>query len=162
MINAQLINNNADWLDVLGPKIKVLTPTDSQDDDYSVLLATIGPGVAIPLHSHQDRETFYILAGVVQGFVDGEWQELHQGGVLDIKNGKDHAWRNVSDQEASILIVTTNKMKDFFLEIGKPPSDTFAPPAPEDMANLFAAAQRYGYQLASPEQNAAIGLVLPF
>ncbi|MGY2800083.1 hypothetical protein ACVWV0_004359 [Ewingella americana] len=30
------------------------------------------------------------------------------------------------------------------------------------MANLFAAAQRYGYQLASPEQNAAIGLVLPF
>lgn len=162
MISADLINNNEGWLDVLGPRVKVITPTDSQDDDYSVLLATIGPGVSIPLHSHEDRETFYILEGVAQGFIDGQWVELHQGGVLDIQHGKEHAWRNVSDQVVRILIVTTSKMKDFFLEIGKTPTDTPAPPAPEDMARLFEAAQRYGYRLSSPEQNAAIGLILPF
>ena len=53
-------------------------------------------------------------------------------------------------------------MYDFFGEVSKPfdPSRRPAPPTPEEMKKLFAAAARYGYWVASPEENAAIGISL--
>jgi hypothetical protein len=35
------------------------------------------------------------------------------------------------------------------------------PPTPNEMQQLFSTAQRYGYWLASPDENAAIGISLP-
>ena len=54
------------------------------------------------------------------------------------------------------------KMYDFFGEVSKPfdPSRRPVPPTPEEMKKLFAAAARYGYWVASPEENAAIGISL--
>jgi hypothetical protein len=40
------------------------------------------------------------------------------------------------------------------------PNQRSAPPTPEAMEQLFATAARYGYWMASPEENAAIGISL--
>ena len=44
------------------PKNRILTDT-LRDDDYCVSIATMPPGVVVPLHSHADRETFFVLSG---------------------------------------------------------------------------------------------------
>jgi quercetin dioxygenase-like cupin family protein len=58
--------------------------------------------VMVPLHSHADRETFYILSGEMQGY-DGDagaWRTLRAGDVFDVTDGLRHAWHNASDAEA--------------------------------------------------------------
>jgi mannose-6-phosphate isomerase-like protein (cupin superfamily) len=40
-----------------------VTNASRNDDDYCVSIATMPPGVVVPLHSHADHETFYILSG---------------------------------------------------------------------------------------------------
>lgn len=49
-------------LDVLGPRLQHLTKL-SDDQDYCLMKGEVGPGVFVPLHSHGDRETFFILSG---------------------------------------------------------------------------------------------------
>src|SRR5262249_31664647 len=100
------------------PKNGVLTDTSRDDEDYCVSFATMPPGVVVPLHSHADRETFYILSGEMQGY-DGDagtWRTLRAGAVFDVTDGLRHAWRNASDSEASMLFVTTNRMARFLRE----------------------------------------------
>ena len=42
------------------PENRLLTDTGRNDDDYCVSIATMPPGVVVPLHSHADRETYLV------------------------------------------------------------------------------------------------------
>ena len=53
-------------LDVLGPTIEFLTSPDEADGGLCVMRGVIPPGVVVPIHSHDDAEAFYILAGTQQ------------------------------------------------------------------------------------------------
>jgi quercetin dioxygenase-like cupin family protein len=143
----------------IGPKNRILTDTSRDDDDYCVSIATTPPGVVVPLHSHADRETFYILSGEMQGY-DGDagaWRTLRAGEVFDVTDGLRHAWRNASDAEASMLFVTTNRMARFLREA----SELKIGGTPEDEARAFSdLVARYGYWCAGPQENAAIGLTI--
>jgi len=57
-------------------------------------------------------------------------------------------------------VVTKSELYAFFRELAKPfdPNLHPAPPTVEEIPELFAAAAKYGYWLASPEENAAIGV----
>src|ERR1700737_2320050 len=55
-------------LDVLGPYIQHLTALSDDDDGYCLIRSNFPAGVVVPVHSHPDRETFYILAGELQGY----------------------------------------------------------------------------------------------
>jgi len=149
--------------EIFGPEIRprnrTLTDTSRNDDDYCVSIATMPPGVVVPLHSHADRETFYILSGEMQGYDSNAraWQMLRAGDVFDVTDGVPHAWRNVSDVEASVLFVTTNRMARFLREASKLKIDGTS----EDEARAFGdLVARYGYWCAGPEENAAIGLAV--
>src|SRR5262249_6251441 len=70
----------------LRPKNGIVTDASRDDDDYCVSIATMPPGVVVPLHSHADRETFYILSGEMQGY-DGDaaaWRTLRAGDIFDV------------------------------------------------------------------------------
>ncbi len=141
------------------PANQVLTDTTRDDDDYCVSIATIPPGVVVPLHSHADRETFYVLSGEMQGYDGnaGMWRTLRAGQVFDVTDGFRHAWRNASDAEASMLFVSTNRMARFLHEA----SELKTGGAPEDAARAFGdLVTRFGYWCAGPEENAAIGLTI--
>jgi quercetin dioxygenase-like cupin family protein len=149
-----------------GTLIEILASPEEVGDEICLIRGTVPPGVAVPLHSHPDLELFYVLEGTVESFQSKEgtngWTTAGVGDVVAIPGNVKHAWRNASSFRAIFVIVTTSKLCQFFREVTKPfdPNQRSAPPTPEAMERLFATAARYGYWMASPEENAAIGISL--
>jgi quercetin dioxygenase-like cupin family protein len=144
-----------------GPQIQFVTPLSNTLDDYCVMKATVPPGVVVPIHSHLDRETFFILSGEIQGLDEDSWSTFRTGDVFDIPSALRHAWRNVSAESASLLVVTTVAMGRFFHEIGRPLATfTPGPPSPEELGRFVKASVERGYWLGGPEDNAAVGIAM--
>ena len=155
-------------LDVLGPTIQVLTEPGADDGSPCVMRGTIPPGVAVPLHSHPDPETFILLSGNAEGLAetDGDlgWARIEPGGIFHVPSGAKHAWRNQSRQPAVMIVVSTAKMGRFFREIGTPVAperQPSGPPSPDRIRHLLETTERYGYWVATPDENARVGLALP-
>jgi len=152
-------------LDVLGPTVEFLTLPDDSGDGFSVMRGVVPPGVVVPLHSHDDAEAFFIIAGSQQVLTQGayglEWNEFNAGDYVYVAPGTLHAHRNTSDEPAIDLLVTTARLGRFFQEVGTPATEPPQPPTPDDVARLVAAASRYGYTQGTPEENHAVGIELP-
>ena len=72
--------------------------------------------------------------------------------------------RAVCSQERPVHQATVSKQElySFFRELARPfdPNRPPAPPTPDEMQQLFGVAEKYEYWLASPDENAAIGISL--
>jgi quercetin dioxygenase-like cupin family protein len=148
-------------LDLFGPQVHALTRLSDEDDEYCLFRGILPAGVFVPLHSHADRETFYILDGELQGLIRDRWMTLTAGDVLDIPSGIKHASRNVSDAPVSVLFVTTMRLGRFFCEVGRPVAAVPpGPPTPRDLQRFVEVSHAYGHWLGSPEDNAAVGISL--
>jgi quercetin dioxygenase-like cupin family protein len=153
-------------LDVLGPTIEFLTDPQDPAAVYCAMLGVIPPGVAVPLHSHADIESFYVLSGSVRMLSDRggrfEWLEAKAGNFIHVPSGVKHAFRNASRDRVVELLITTPKLGRFFQEVGRPvtPGSPLPPPTAENIAHFLEVAARYGYWNASPAENAAIGISL--
>jgi quercetin dioxygenase-like cupin family protein len=71
--NAQMLNSEI--LDLFGPTIQRVIPL-SDGGGHCLLKGTIPPGIMVPVHSHLDRETFYVLGGQIQTLRGDSWQTL--------------------------------------------------------------------------------------
>jgi hypothetical protein len=60
----------------------------------------------------------------------------------------------------TIALVSGSGIYEFFRELAKPldPSQRPIPPIPEEMQEILITSAKYGYWLATAEENAAIGL----
>ncbi|MCV7401699.1 cupin domain-containing protein [Mycobacterium fragae] len=148
-------------LEVFGPIIEFVTPED--DEQICVMRAVVPPGVTVPLHSHDDFEDFLILAGGHQVLVDCEsgleWRDAHPGDYIRVPGNVPHAHRNIANEPAVDLVITTAAMGRFFREVGRPIGSP--PPTAREVARFAQTASRFGYRLATPEENAAVGITLP-
>jgi hypothetical protein len=79
---------------------------------------------------------------------------------VHIPAGIPHAHRNVSDEPALELLITTARLGRFFQEIARPGATH--PPTPDELAEFVTVATKYGYDLGTLEQNAAVGIALNF
>ncbi|MGY3620980.1 cupin domain-containing protein [Bradyrhizobium sp. USDA 10063] len=139
----------------LRPRNEYLTEVSNDEGDYCVIRCTLPAGAVVPMHSHADRETFYVVSGKVDALRGDRWETLRSGDVFDVRDGAKHAWRNSSQEAASMLCVTTTKVVQFLQEISISDDDA----SPEEHARRFLELVRAnGYWLASPEENAAVGL----
>ena len=86
---------------------------------------------------------------------------MHRGDFVYIEPGAPHALRNHSSAPVIELIVTSGRLGKFFQEVGKPNTGTPHPPTADDLARLTSVSAKYGYWLATPEENAAHGIELP-
>jgi quercetin dioxygenase-like cupin family protein len=148
-------------LDVLGAIVEHLTPLDAAQP--CVLRGTLPAGVVVPLHSHPDAETFIVQSGELAALAGDEWITLAPGAVFHVPPDAPHAWRTVSQAPAVATIVTTARLGRFLHEVGRPfrnDGATAWPPEPGAIARLAATAARYGHWLATPAENAAIGIEL--
>ena len=152
--------------DLFGVLLEFLVAPDQAHDQISVYRGTLPPSVFIPLHSHDEPEIFYVLHGILEiyrgnGPLEG-WSSINAGEVIAIPNNMKHALRNTSSTPCAVVMVAKDELHGFFREIAKPyQADRLpAPPSPEEMQKLFAAAAKYHYWMASPEDNAKIGISL--
>ncbi|MGH9308435.1 MAG: cupin domain-containing protein, partial [Vicinamibacterales bacterium] len=152
-------------IEVLGPTIQFLTSPEASEP--CIMRGTIPAGVSVPLHSHADPETFLMMSGTVEGLIhreeDFEWVRIKPGDIFHVPGHAKHAWRNHSHDPATMIIVSTSRMGQFFQELGKPatPGMPAAPPAPEEIQRFLRTAERYGHWTATPEENAKVGLEVP-
>jgi quercetin dioxygenase-like cupin family protein len=122
-------------LDVLGLTIEFLVLSSESEDRYCVLNGIIPSGVSVPLHSHPDDESFFLLSGNVRALVqrqDGaEETNMNLGDFRHVPQGVGHAWKNQTSEPAIAIIVTTSRLGRFFQEVGRPvAADAFPPPPP--------------------------------
>jgi quercetin dioxygenase-like cupin family protein len=149
-----------------GTLFEFLASPDETGSEICLIRGTIPAGVAVPLHSHSDVELFYVLEGSLEAFQFGNanhgWVSFGQGEIVSISSNTKHALRNSSTVPATLILVTTSKLYSFFREVSKPfDRDRKATrPTSEELQKVFETAARYGYWMASPEENAAIGLTL--
>ena len=149
-----------------GTLFEILAPPEEVGEPICLIRGTVPPGVSVPLHSHPDVELFYVLEGSIEVFQSKEgtsgWTTVGVGAVVVVPGKAKHALRNSSSLPASMVVVTTSKLYEFFGEVSKPfdPKRRPAPPTPQEKRAFFNAVARYGYWMASPEENAAIGISL--
>ena len=149
-----------------GTLFEFLTSPDEAGAEICLIRGTIPPGAAVPLHSHADVELFYVLEGVVETFQSRNgtslWKPFGEGDVVTVPGNTKHALRNSSPLPATMVLVTTSKLYEFFHEVTKPfdPDQSATPPTPDEIQDLFRTVARYGYWMGSPDENAAIGLSL--
>lgn len=154
-------HNGIEIIDIfVGPKLTYLTPRSSAPDDFCLMKVEIPAGVTVPVHSHEDRETFYILAGELDGLTGTEWNTFLPGMVLDVKNSVRHALRNTSAATTTLLMVTTMKMGQFFRDVGRPYEPGLQPPTPADLEHFGTIAHEYGYWMGTPADNLVVGITL--
>jgi mannose-6-phosphate isomerase-like protein (cupin superfamily) len=136
-----------------------LTSLSFRLDDYCVFTAEMPAGVIVPLHSHSDRESFYILSGEMNFYDGASWRILKQGEFVDVFSNTKHAWRNASKFSASLLVVTTVRMGVFLQQVSSSVETKLDNQAASiQKEHFFELIQSYGYWLGSPGDNEAIGL----
>src|ERR1700723_2427326 len=151
---------------VLGVLLQFLSTPEQINDQISVKRGTVPSGVVIPLHSHADPEIFYVLNGSLEVFqAEGPsegWQTVTAEEVVSIPGNVRHAVRNTSPSPMTSIIVTKQELYSFFRELARPfdPNRPPAPPTPKEMHQFFSVAEKYEFWLASPDENAAIGISL--
>ena len=139
----------------LRPSNRYLTELNNGDGDYCVMQCLLPPGIVVPLHSHSDRETFYVISGTPDAYLGDHWEMLGPGDVFDARDGLKHAWRNSSGADAAMLCVTTMRLGRFLRDISIDGEQTDRLAHAEHFLKLV---HEYGYWLANPQENAAIGL----
>lgn len=147
-----------------GTLFEILVSPEEVGDGVCFIRGTMPPGTAVPLHSHSDWEFFYVLEGSIEIFQSKDgmsgWRTVAAGAAAAVPPNIKHAARNTSALSASMVLVTTSKLSKFFGDVSKPfdPERRPSPPMPEEIETFVATAARYGYWMASPEENAAIGI----
>jgi hypothetical protein len=103
-----------------------------------------------------------VLNGSLEVFQAEGWQTVTAGEAVSIPGNLRHALRNTSPSPITSIIVSKQELYSFFRELARPfdPNRPPAPPTPEEMQQLFSVAEKYEYWLASPDENAAIGISL--
>lgn len=155
---------NEQMFDAGGVLLEFLASPDEVGHDIGLIRGTMLPGVVVPLHSHREPELLYLLSGSLEVFRSTEavtgWTIAGRGDVVTIPGGVKHALRNSSVLPMTLALVTQWKLYEFFRELAKPVGSKQCPAAPtaEATHEIFRVAAKYGYWLASPDENAAIGL----
>ena len=153
--------------DLGGPRLQFLaSPELLGMEQQGMLRGTIPPGGFVPIHSHADLESFFVLEGTISLYQDdgtsSGWIDVTGGDLAVLQPSVKHAWRNSGDAPAVVLIFTTGRLYGFLDAVAAPcnPNDPPAPPSPEWLQHFFSLSEQYGYWNGSPEDNARIGLHL--
>jgi quercetin dioxygenase-like cupin family protein len=150
--------------DIVGPKVRFVVEPAETSGAFGIIEGVIEPGVIVPLHSHADPEVFFVLEGRLEFLrhdgASGRWMTAGAGEVVSIPSGVKHALRNTSSSTpVKALLTTTPNIYGFFHELSRP-SQSNGRPTEEEMQRLFKLAAKYGYWMASPEENEAVGISL--
>lgn len=123
---------------------------------YSLFETRTPPNAGAPPHYHrQEHEAFYVLEGKYAFRVGDENIVLGPGGYVMIPREMVHAYRNIGEDTARMLILATpgGYHEHFFLDAGDPvsnPVNPEPPTGPPDFERVRAAAARHDSVVLAP------------
>ncbi len=129
-----------------GIDVQFLIDADDSAGTTTAFIARLAPGAQTPPpHFHEGwDETVYCTEGVVTYVIDGVTHEIATGQALCVKRGQTHKFDNLTDRDASMLVVSTPGLfeEDYFLGI----ADILnaATDGPPDFAALLAFQAQHG------------------
>ena len=88
-------------------------------------------GAAPPLHTHPQDETFYVLEGKVDVFVDAERHACEVGAAVFVPGGVAHSFRVESDTARVITISTPAGIEDMVLGLAEEAEFPWLQPPPD-------------------------------
>jgi mannose-6-phosphate isomerase-like protein (cupin superfamily) len=89
-----------DFNPTVGMLVEGPLPDDPETDPWHVTMV-FAPGFGgPPLHAHPHQaESFDVLSGVLDVFIDGQWRELGPGESVTVPAGTPHTIRNLHAEE---------------------------------------------------------------
>ena len=113
--------------------------------DYFIV--EVGPNGGPPLHvHHHQEETIHVLSGRFKVRIGHELHTLEPGGFAYMPSGLPHAFLNLTDAPAELIVVyTPGGCHKFYEELG--PATRTAAPDPHEVAAIF---ERHGMSLLGP------------
>lgn len=117
---------------------------------FSLWEALVPPGAGAPPHTHRrEDESFYLLSGELLFQLEGEPKprRLERGAFCFGARGRRHEFRNVSDQLARVLVLSTPScgLDEMFAELAAATADGMP-----EIEKLAAITERYGVMLDVP------------
>jgi mannose-6-phosphate isomerase-like protein (cupin superfamily) len=129
---------------------------EQTDGRYALIEAIVPPRSGPPPHLHtREIEAFWVLEGEITFMTADRMIPAAKGSFVYVPVGVPHAFRNLSDAPARMLILASPAGFDLFIrEIGKSqPSDgpLPGPPTPAEIKKLVSIAPRFGIELLPPD-----------
>ena len=120
---------------------------DETGGAFDYFVVEVAPHGGPPLHVHHEtEESLHILSGRFKVRSGDEEQVLEQGGFAFMPSGLPHAFLNLTDEPAEIVVVyTPGGCASFYAELG--PLTRDGAPAPAEVAACF---ERHGMTLLGP------------
>ena len=117
---------------------------------FSLWEDLVPPGTGAPPHVHsREDEAFYVLSGEIQVEFEGERapRRIGPGGFFYGARHKRHAYRNVSDQPARVLVLCTPScgLDQMFAEL-----DAATAAGMPEFGKLAAITSKYGVTIEPP------------
>lgn len=131
------------WIDWLGVKYRTIL----QAPGLSVVDTWSPAGSGPPRHVHDDAdETFILVSGRVELWIDGRTSYLDAGQAATIPKGTEHTFRVTDDGPAhKFVILAPGGFEGFFAEMAQ---GQYAIPA--DMPAIEASAKRHHLRFTGP------------
>ncbi|MEP1206691.1 MAG: cupin domain-containing protein [Rhizobiaceae bacterium] len=86
--------------------IFVKVDTEDSDGAYTIVEDNLKASFALGLHMHRNHaETFYILEGSVDFYVDDQWIKAEKGACLHVPAGIPHAAKVTDGQESARMLM---------------------------------------------------------
>jgi quercetin dioxygenase-like cupin family protein len=125
---------------------------DDTGGAFDYFVVEVSPHGGPPLHVHHEQEeALHVLSGRFKVRVGDEEQILEQGGFAFMPSGLPHAFLNLTDEPAEIVVVyTPGGGHSFYAELG--PLTRNGMPDPAEVAACF---ERHGMTLLGPPLSAA-------
>lgn len=143
-------------ISAVGDVYRVLATGEQTGGGYALLEARVPPGGGPPPHRHtREAESFYVLAGELTFFVEGQPIRATVGSFVQLPPGTAHCFKNESAAPARMLIqVTPAGFEKFMAEFAVPLPSFESPPlpvTPAEIEKLLALAPQYGIEIMLPK-----------
>ncbi|MGP1394929.1 MAG: dimethylsulfonioproprionate lyase family protein [Inquilinaceae bacterium] len=141
------ITGGADVIEWQGVQYRTILKTADTGGAMSIVDSVSPPHSGPPRHIHHDAdETFVMLTGDAEFWMEGEWFAKGPGGTMFVPRGREHTFRIIGDKPSRhLVILTPGGFEGFFAEMA---AGRFR--IPEDMAAITEIAGRFNLTLTGP------------
>src|SRR5262245_61318755 len=117
---AQLILNNegnGPAYCAVGDIYTILASGEQTGQAYTLLEVCVPPGGGPAPHLHRrEDESFYVLEGELEFWIEGRATTIKAGGFVQMPKGTPHAFKNKSNRTARILVLCVPAGFDAFMK----------------------------------------------